>query len=72
MIEEKKSENLMDGLLKEIERVSIIATIYLEFPGGQFAAALMRNDIKEAREAISNGETIKMIGCYQKLKDYEL
>jgi len=65
-------ENLMDGLLKEIERVSGIATTYLEFPGGIFAATIMKNDIKEAREAIGNGDTVKMILCYQKLHEYEL
>jgi len=64
--------NLMEGLCAEIDRVKEIADEYESFPNGAFAAAFMRQDIKEAEEARNNGDTVKMIFYYQKLGEYQL
>jgi hypothetical protein len=68
------SENLMEGLLNEIERVSGMISEY-QMPylkgAGAFAAALMKIDIDKAKKAISNDDVVSMIGSYKKLKEWE-
>ena len=68
------SENLMEGLLNEITRVTEIKTEYVNLPGnaGILAASLMAMDIQAAKRAISENDVIKMLTCYEKLKEYEL
>ena len=65
-------QNLVSALTDEILRVTEIQKIYLEHPGGQFAAALMRAAIQEAREAQASGDILKMIPALQVLREYEL
>jgi hypothetical protein len=67
-------ENLMEGLLNEIERVSEMISVYRQpyLKGvGAFAAAFMRNDLEMAKKAIAGGDVIEMLGSYEKLKEYE-
>jgi hypothetical protein len=68
------SENLMEGLLNEIERVSGMISEY-QMPylkgAGAFAAAMIKIDIDKAKKAISNDDIVAMLGSYEKLKDYE-
>ena len=69
------TENLMDGILNEIERVSGIVSEYQQpylKGAGVFAAALMKIDIDQAKKAISDGDVIAMLNSYKKLKEYEL
>jgi hypothetical protein len=66
-------ENLMEGLLNEITRVAEMKKEYLELPknAGVFAASLMAMDLQQAKKAIAESDTISMIQCYKKLKEYE-
>lgn len=69
------SENLMDGLLNEIERVSGMISEYQQpylRGAGVFAAALMKIDVDQAKKAISCNDIVAMISSYEKLKEYEL
>lgn len=67
-------ENLMEGLLKEIDRVKDIIKDY-EAPelkgAGMFAATLMKQDVKRAQETITNNDVVEMLRYYQKLKEWE-
>jgi hypothetical protein len=69
------AENLMDGLFSEMNRVRDIIKEY-EDPmlngAGAFAAMFMKQDIASAERAIKEGDVIKMMQAYSKLKDYEL
>jgi len=68
------AENLMDGLLSEMNRVREIIKEY-EHPSlngaGMLAATLMKIDIQNAEIAISNGNVISMLQAYSKLKENE-
>lgn len=68
------AENLMDGILSEMNRVRDIIKEY-EHPAlngaGNLAAALMKVDIKNAERAISSANVIDMLVAYEKLKEYE-
>lgn len=67
-------ENLMEGLLSEIERVSGIRQTYQmpELQGtGELAAHLMRLDIAMAKKAIADENIVDMISMYNKLKEWE-
>jgi hypothetical protein len=68
------SENLMEGLLNEIERVNEMISEYRQpylKGAGAFAAAFMKNDVERAKKAIAGGDVIEMLGSYEKLKEYE-
>ena len=65
-------QNLMDGLLSEMNRVREIKAEYDKIPEGGIAAAMMRMSIESAEKAISNGDTIQMLACYEDLKAYEM
>ena len=68
-----QTENLLDGLLSEINRVEEIIKEYKAVPknAGMLAASFMELDISKAKQAISNGDTIQMISSYKALKEYE-
>ena len=68
------SENLMDGLFSEMNRVREIVKEYDELPknAGALASGFMRLDIQNAENSIKENDVIKMLQCYSKLKDYEL
>lgn len=64
----------MDGLFQEMNRVREVIKEY-EHPAlngaGRFAATLMKIDIQNTEIAIQQGDTIAMLQCYTKLKEYE-
>lgn len=68
------SENLMDGLLSEMNRVREIIKEY-EAPelngAGFLAASMMKMDISKAERSISSENVIDMLLCYENLKEYE-
>lgn len=66
-------QNLMEGLLEEMNRVRETIAEYKSLPknAGMIGAALMEIDIKNAEEAISEGDVIKMLSAYEKLKEIE-
>ena len=69
------AENLMDGLMSEINRVREIIKEY-EHPSlngaGLLAASIMKSEIQQAEEAIKEGDAIKMIVAYRTLKENQL
>ena len=68
------SENLMDGLFSEMNRVRKIVKEYDALPknAGALASGFMRLDIQNAENSIKENDVIKMMVCYSKLKEYEL
>ena len=65
-------DTLGDVLPREIERVQKIIKIYEETPAGHLVAAMMKQDIKRAHEAMMSGDITGMISACQTLKEYEL
>ena len=63
--------NLIEGLQDEIERNKELLLEYYKIPTGGFAAIIIRQRIKEAEEAIAEGDLLKMISCYKKLRELE-
>lgn len=65
------SENLMDGLISEMNRVRELIKEY-EHPmlkgAGFVAASFMKIDIQNAEKAISSGDVVQMLVCYDELK----
>jgi hypothetical protein len=69
------AENLMDGLLSEMNRVRDIIKVYEDQSingAGSLAAAMMKSEIQQAEKAISEGDTIAMVLIYDILKENEL
>jgi hypothetical protein len=69
-----ETKNLMQGLCEEIDRVKEIVKEYESIPNGagRFAAAFMKQDISLAEKARNQGDVIKMMYSYKKLKGYGL
>jgi len=69
----KEEENLISGLLKEIQRVREMIPEYESLPknAGLFAATMMKLDVINAEKAMSENDTIDMIKSYNALKGYE-
>ena len=68
-----KSENLIGGLQKEMNRVREIITVYDEIPNnaGVFASLMMKESIKNAEKQIASGDTIEMIKAFHDLQGYD-
>lgn len=64
--------NLVDGVQSEIKRVTEIIQEYNKYEGGKFAAGLMQFDIDTAINLLAIGDTVGLIGIYEKLKEWEL
>jgi hypothetical protein len=69
----QETETLGTALPKEIERVQGLIEIYktISPTTGNFAIALMRNDIRMAQHAMIKGDLISMIRIYKSLKEYK-
>jgi hypothetical protein len=68
------ADNLMDGLLSEMNRVREIVKEYNAQPknAGRLATLFMQLAIEKADESIKVNNVVKMLQCYSKLKEYEL
>ena len=68
-------ENLIEGLLSEMNRVREIIIEY-EDPSlkgaGMIAASMMKGAIKNAENSIKENDVIKMMVCYTRLQEFEL
>lgn len=60
-----------EDFLDEIKRVEGIITLYESVPSAYIAAALMKAEVKQAREALDNNDIVKMINAYSHLKEYK-
>lgn len=65
------AENLMSGLLEEMNRVRELIKEY-EHPimkgAGFLGASMMKIGIQNAERAISSGDVVQMLVCYDALK----
>lgn len=67
---ETKNENLMDGLLSELNRNRQLLQEYKNIgPAGMFGAAFIQQAITRGEQAIKEGDVIKMISAYSELKE---
>ncbi len=65
-------ENLMDGLLSQIDRNNELLQEYKSIgPSGQFGAMFIKQSLDLARESIAEGDAVKMLEAYSKLKDHK-
>jgi hypothetical protein len=67
------AENLMEGLLSQMNRVRNVIKEYEQLPGGvgMIGASLMKIDIQKAERAIATGDVIQMLQCYSALERIE-
>lgn len=65
--------NLIEGLLKEMNRVRELIKIYESLPDGAgfIAASMMKVSIKKAEEAIATGDIVAELKAYEDLKGFE-
>jgi hypothetical protein len=64
-------QNLIEGILEQIDRCREVLTIYESIPVGAFGAAVIKQSIKDAEKAMATGDTVTMIACYKDLKGIE-
>lgn len=64
-------KNLQEELLDQITRVQELSDITAAFPGGQIAAAMMRQDISTAKEAMNHVDLAAMITACEALRGWE-
>ena len=62
-------ENLMDGLVDELNRNRELKAEYDKIPTGFFGASMIKIDIKIGEDAINSGDVIQMMTAYTALKD---
>jgi hypothetical protein len=68
--ETEKTENLMNGLFKEMNRNRGLLVMYEEIgPAGTFGKIMIKKDIADAEQAIKNNDVIQMLQAYQALKE---
>ena len=60
--------NLMEALLKELNRNREILRHYEEIPAGAFGAAMIRQSITAAEKSISDGDAVTMLQSYADLQ----
>lgn len=66
-----KTESLADALPKAIERSQELLQAYADIgPVGNFGAAFIKQDIKNAVEALASGDVIEIMKSYETLKNH--
>lgn len=63
--------NLMEGLLKELDRVKEIKKQYDSIPEGIFGAAMIKLAIVRAEKSIIEGDVVAMITSCRELQEIE-
>lgn len=63
------SENLIEGLRRELDRNREILGYYEEIPTGVFGAAMIRESIRKGDEALNNMDTVEMLRAFKDLQD---
>jgi hypothetical protein len=68
------SETVGEALPKEMARIRdhVMPAYQSIGPAGQFALAMMRNDLDRAAQAMIEGDTVEMIRVLASLRDYKL
>lgn len=60
--------NLIEGILSEIKRCRGLVKIYESIPAGGFGAAMIKEDILEAEQALASDDTVEMVRCLEALR----
>lgn len=70
---ESEKDNLINGLLDQINRVKEMIKEYQSLPknAGMLASKFMELDIKKAENAIAEMNTVQMIVSFKALNEYE-
>ncbi|MCZ6655596.1 MAG: hypothetical protein O7D91_21515 [Planctomycetota bacterium] len=63
-----KIDTLGDALPREIERCLELLAAYDALPQGAFAAANLRQDIRDAHKAMMEGDIVAMLRAHETLK----
>jgi hypothetical protein len=63
--------SLGEALPREIERVQELIGQYESVPMGHVAAAMMKQEIKKAHDAMISGDLVGMIAAYKELKGFK-
>ena len=64
--------NLVEGLLKEIDRCTEVKKHYLDIgPAGMLGAAMIQAEIDQAKRVLGEGDTIAMLGSHKALQEIE-
>lgn len=64
-------ENLMDGLLRQMNRAREIKKLYDEIPEGRFGSMMIQQMITHAEKSISSGDVVEMLYSYSELKEIQ-
>lgn len=60
------SDNLVEAILEEIDRVNELIKIYESIPTGGFGAAMLKVTLQDAKKALASGDVIQMtVACKQ-------
>lgn len=65
------SENLIEGIHRQCDRIREILPQYDEMRLARVAATMMRQSIKAAEAAVASGDTVAMMRAYKDLEKYE-
>ena len=67
-----ETNNIIDGILAEIDRVRELITEYESLPGGAgaFGAMMMKQSIERGKRAISSGDAIEALRAYADLQGH--
>ncbi len=64
------AENLMDGLLREMNRNREVLKEYEAIgPAGRFGAAMIKQAIANAEKSIADNDVVQMLVCYKTLEE---
>jgi len=63
--------NLAEGLKEELERNRTLLKLYQGIPGGWFGVGIIKNKIKQAEDAMADGDVVAMLRTYEDLKATE-
>ena len=71
MKNKNEQQNLMEGLLSELNRVREVKAMYDAIPQGKFGSMMIQQDIDRAEKAIKDNDVIEMVKAYKKLQGVE-
>lgn len=66
-----ETQNLMDGLLQELNRAREIKKLYDEIPEGRFGSVMIQREISRTEAAIVSGDVVEMLSCYATLQEIQ-
>lgn len=67
----KGSQNLMEGLLYQMNRAREIKKMYDEIPQGKFGSIMIQQSIDRAEKSISDNDVIAMLAAFKDLQEIE-